>query len=511
MLPIDLPPPPPATPSLALVDTVFTAERVPSASPSRMGLVGLHHLHQVTPNWWVGPAVFAPVSGERGGFFGWGLSNLLRWESGAWGAEAALFAGGGGGGPSWVGGGLMWRSHLAATHVVGPVRLGLGVSQLRFPNGGVGGSQPFASLAWTGLRFHGAPGGRGAVPAEPGFARATETSAFVVRYTMHRGSVRRDGAGSGPPLHVAGLSFRRDLSGDDAPGGRAGDRPGGWRPYVLLSAGGSLSSPYPGHAEVYGGLGLRWSPPGWSALALRGEAAIGSGGGGAALDTGGGLLGKLSAGLSWQPLPSVGVNLLAGVADSPGRFRAREARVELAWRGWDWLPVPTAAGARSGAEARSFDTLLSTRWAPWTAGIGWAHHPRMRRDDGREAALGVAVLSAERELDPAWRLVAHADIATHGNAGGYATGRLGLAWLAEPLAAAPCRLGVEATLGAAGGGGVQVAGGLIAQGQLIGRCALSPAWALQLDAGWLRSRRSALSSPVLGLSLVHAFSRLEGR
>ena len=79
-------------------------------------------------------------------------------------------------------------------------------------------------------------------------------------------------------------------------------------------------------------------------------------------------------------------------------------------------------------------------------------------------------------------------------------------WLADT----GWRLGAEASVGAAGGGAVKVGGGLVAQAQLQARYSLSPQWALQADAGWLRSRQGSLSSPLLGLSAVVSFSRLQG-
>jgi hypothetical protein len=46
---------------------------------------------------------------------------------------------------------------------------------------------------------------------------------------------------------------------------------------------------------------------------------------------------------------------------------------------------------------------------------------------------------------------------------------------------------------------------------LQARYALSPGWALQADVGRLRGLRGDLSSPLIGVSLVSSYSRLEGR
>ncbi len=501
---VDAPPvpPPPAPPAATLqmalpvavsqLDVAFTAEKVTVADGPQMGMVGLHALRPVAGNWWLGPSVFGAVSGDRGGFFGWGLSAAYRWRHGDWSAEAGLFAGGGGGSPGWVGGGLMLRPSLAVARDFGPLRLGLGVAQLRFPSGTVNARQPFATLGWTGDALFGPPGGGPpeATAAWGDRAWPTETAATFGQYRLRHGSARRDGTGSGPPLRVAGFVVRRDVPG----------RVAGWQPYGLLGAAGSLSAEYAGYAELLGGLGLRYTPASASAWTLQAEAAVGSGGAGTALDTAGGALQKISLGLSWQASRQLAVAAQAGIVDSRGRFKAHEARFELAWRGWDVVP-----GAPRGLPGP--DAALA--WQTWAAGASWAHYTQMPRDAGGAAGLGLVVLKLEREIGPQWRLVGAAGIAASGAAGGYAAGHLGLGWLAGTPQGGGWRFGAEATLGAAGGGAVRVGDGLFGQVQGVARYAFTPAWSLQADAGWMRTRQGGMSTPFVGLGSVVTFSRLQ--
>jgi hypothetical protein len=120
-------------------------------------------------------------------------------------------------------------------------------------------------------------------------------------------------------------------------------------------------------------------------------------------------------------------------------------------------------------------------------------------------------LKLERQFGPHWRLLTQANTAATGHAGGYAAGHIGLGWMTEALAGTPLHLGVESTVGAAGGGSVTVSGGLIAQTQLQARYAISPSWAVQVEVGRLRAVRGDLSSPFVGVNLVSSFSMLEGR
>jgi hypothetical protein len=120
-------------------------------------------------------------------------------------------------------------------------------------------------------------------------------------------------------------------------------------------------------------------------------------------------------------------------------------------------------------------------------------------------------LRLERQFTPNWRLVTIASTGATGRAGGYAAGQIGAAWMSSPLANSNVQWGIEASIGAAGGGSVTVNGGLIGQAQIQARYTLSPDWALQVDAGQLQGLRGNLSSPLIGISLVSLFSMPEAR
>ncbi len=487
----DAPPQPPLS-AAAPVEIRLSVERVAVDQGAQMGLAGLHYLRRLGQNWVGGVSVFGATQGDRGGFFGWGVQALYRQRWGDWSGEAGLFVGGGGGSPSWVGGGLMLRPQLLLARHWGDLSLGLGVSELRFPNGAVHGTQPFLSLGLAGDVLFGPAAGQAAAPLperEQLQALAGGVSALAGSYALSAGSARRDGTGPASDLRFGGLVLRRAW----APGSAA------LHPYWAISAAGALSAAYAGYAELVGSLGLQYSP--LPALALRAEVGLGSGGAGSAVDTGGGLLRKATLGASLNLGPSLSLSAGLGRIASHGRFQANEARLELGLRGFDLLPRGTAPAVAwpEGAYA----------WAPWTLSSVYAHYAQMARDAGGRAGLGLTALKLERELDSHWRLLGQAGIGVDGQAGGYATGQLGLGWLTASVADPGWRFGAEASLGAAGGGGVKVGGGLIGQAQLQARRALTPEWSLQADAGWLRSRSGALSSPFVGVSAVYSFSRLQ--
>ncbi|CAN8140282.1 hypothetical protein THIOSC13_1810002 [uncultured Thiomicrorhabdus sp.] len=103
-----------------------------------MGFLGGQFLYELTPWLSVGPAAYGALTGERGGFITLGaavdselsLTDKLSFNMG-------YFVGAGGGLaviPS--GGGLMLRAHAGANyHLDGWGKLGVGISNVNFPNG----------------------------------------------------------------------------------------------------------------------------------------------------------------------------------------------------------------------------------------------------------------------------------------------------------------------------------------------------------------------------------------
>ena len=487
----DLPTEPVARP----VEITLSAEQISLPASEKVGLVGASYQRELAPNWYGGWGVYGAVTGQRGGFFAWGVSGAYRHRQGPWLAEAGLFVGGGGGSPSWVGSGLMLRPHAELTYHWGELGLGLGVSHVAFPDGTVHSTQPYAVLKWQGSSFFASSGG-GDVPWSDALASAAmpvEYTAIAGRYRMHSGSVRRGGVGDAADMRYAGFAYRRGGSGALLAS----------QPYWLLSMAGAAGGSYDGYAELLTGFGLQHRLSFAPDLSLRGEGALGMAGAGGTVDTGGGVIGKLMAGATWDITRDTSVSFLAGKLTSRGRFKANEARLEFAFRGWDVVPDSQRAAQSPGP-----GSLL---WAPWEASTGVVHQPRMQRKDGSVQALDVVALKLGRVYTDGWRVVGQAAISFTGDAGGYAAGTIGAGWLSPLIADSGWQLGAEASAGAAGGGLVQVGGGALWQAQLQARYSLSRDWALQADAGWFRTRAASLSTPTLGLSLVHSFSRLEGR
>lgn len=497
MLSITPPPQPPSYP----VEISVTAEQVHVDHGTQMGMLGLSYQRLFTPQWSAGLSAYGAVTGDRGGFFAWGANGAHRQTWGPWQAEAGLFIGGGGGSPGWVGGGLMLRPHIELNRTAGAWRFGIGASHVSFPNGQVESTQPYISLRWSGTRYLGSTSGSSLIDwdvnAVNSFTAESELVGIVGTYQPTqppgRGGVAKKGQ-----MQYGGLAYRRSL-----------DIPTilGATPYVGLTTLGAVGGGYDGYAELTGSVGLHWRSPQLPSLGLRIEGGIGAGGAGSTVDTGGGGLAKGSGGITWQATPNIVASASVGRVRSLGRFEANEARLELGWRFRDLFP----SGPRDSSTGSSVESPSQIIWAPWNVGAGWTHYAKALRDDGTTPSLGMIALRLERQFTPNWRLVTIASTGATGRAGGYAAGQIGAAWMSSPLANSNVQWGIEASIGAAGGGSVTVNGGLIGQAQIQARYTLSPDWALQVDAGQLRGLRGNLSSPLIGISLASLFSMPEAR
>jgi hypothetical protein len=213
------------------------------------------------------------------------------------------------------------------------------------------------------------------------------------------------------------------------------------------------------------------------------RAAVGLGGGGA-VPTGGGAIGKLAAGLAWPMGHGLTIGAEAGAVhalDAP--VRARTAQL--------WLAMDLEAGAGAAA-VRS----------EWTATV--QHYVRARRVDGSTRDLQTIGLKLNRYLNDTVYLSAQAHSAFAGGAGANSVGLVGAGLATTPDALA-WQFGAEALVGASGGGGLVTGGGAIVQ---------TLAWAgwrwrrdqqWRLGIGAVRSLRGELSTPIAELTWMRAF------
>ncbi|HEX5355820.1 MAG TPA: hypothetical protein VFW93_06365 [Aquabacterium sp.] len=470
----------------ALADEVPAADAQPLAMPmslqmrfdpahleggERLGLLSTALLLEAEPGWWMGPAVVGAATGQRGGFFVLGGQIERRWRlQGPWRAQLGLMAGGGGGGGAPVGGGLMVVPAASLLYDWGPVQTGLAWSRVNMPSGRMGSQQIGLVLNWDGRLHYFDAADVGRSSSAPG------RTGLGVDRLMLTGAQLHVKARPGQPasnLKLVGVRAEQRAGGNCYWGLEAAAAThGGADGYMeLLGTGGwETSAAAIGLDDVYGGVRL----------------SLGLGGGGA-LDTGGGTLGKAAGVLRWEIGPDAFVSMEAGaVRSGSGAYQAHYAQWQLGWQ----LDHP---GRTSSTRIVGLE---------WSASL--QHVLRAQRKDGRQLDLDTVGIKLKRQLGAQFYLTGQAHSAFSGQAGAYSLGLVGAGWQTD-LGSPQWHLGAELLAGAAGGGGVDTEGGAVAQGMVLLGHTIGPRSRLQIGAGRIRSLHGGLSSPVIDVSWTQSF------
>jgi len=441
----------------------FGFERVRLPGGEGLGLANTRYVVELAPGWWLGPSLYGAASGHRGGLFTWGVEGQRRWAlADRWQLVGGLYVGGGGGASAPVGGGLMLRPHADLMFDLGGWSAGVGVSQVRFPSGSIGSTQAGLVLSVGDRISFTDPGRHGATLAFEGVdgLRADRVAAAVGRYAHT--------SAGGPAMAYAGLRAERALAGGMA---------------VDLEGAGAAQGGADGYAEFGAGLSAMWPADGEPVRAGV-RAMLGLAGGGA-VATGGGPIAKLALAGRLQLSPQWSIDLEAGRARAfSGGFSTPYGQVSLA----------TTLGRR----AAGGDVVHDGEWA-----VASQVYSAAKRRDGSTRGLGALGLKFSRVLDGGVYAGVQAWGAVTGGAGAFSVGLIGLGVAAAPLDG--WRIGAEMMVGAAGGGGVSSHGGAVAQplvwaGSDLGRLAR-----LKLGAGYIKSLRGELASPLVDLTFAIAF------
>lgn len=446
----------------------------------RMTLAGASLLFDAEGGWWAGPAVYGAAGGQRGGFFVGGIELQRHWRlAPKLALHTGVFAGGGGGGNAPVGGGLMLRPAASLMQDLGALQAGLSWSHLRFPDGHIRSQQWGLLLAWDGSARY--------WDADRAGTRAGSTERSGLGFDEGAGTLAQYRIGA----RRIGLIGARAERG---PGTGPGALHSGWRFGVEAAA--AAQGDAAGYMELLASAAHDWAPsaahlPGWR-LGLR--TALGLGGGGA-VPTGGGLIGKAALGASWGWPQGFRLGVDVGrVVGADSRLRVRSTTA--------WLALPLEPD-RTRVDAIDGSGNATLARVEWVASL--QHNQRVLRRDGSRGALDTVGLELNRFVDTSIYLSAQAHSAFHGGAGAYSIGLVG-AGIATAPAVGRWQAGAELLVGAAGGGGVNTAGGALAQG--LGWVALpGPAhsqW--RAGIGVAHALRGGLNSPLVELSWSKALA-----
>lgn len=434
-------------------------EEIKLPGNEKMGLVGTHYIVELAPGWWLGPSVYGAATGERGGFFTFGAEAQRSFRLGdQWGLAAGLYVGGGGGAGAPVGGGLMLRPHLDLLRSFGNWAIGVTASQVHFPNGDIKDTQFGLMLAFPGNFTYADPGyggervlfgrGRGGLGVD-------RMSVTVARY-------QQASTGNGD-LTAVGARLERRL--DDVFSG-------------TLEAAGAAAGASDGYAEVLGGITALW-PLGTPAIRAGFHGALGLAGGGA-VPTGGGSLGKLALASRFELGRRVSIDL------EGGRVRALDGDVDA-----NYAQLSIGMQLADTPAGWSPQTVHESQWS-----LAFQSYRDAARKEGPSRSMGTIGLKFQREMTQHFYWTAQAHTAITGGAGAYSAGLVGAGAMLQPDHARPFNAGVELMVGAAGGGGVDIVGGGIFQGQVWAEYRMTKHQRLQVGVGQLKAAKGELNTPV---------------
>lgn len=481
---------PPAGLNPTLTAWRLTSETLKVPRRENMGMVAGDLLFDVSDKLRLGVGTYGAVRGEDGGFIALGLAGEVRQRlNPSWLGHAGLFvgAGGGRGGSTLSGGGLMLRGDAGLTYEsAGYGNFGFGVSHVQFPTGVIRSTQPyvqyeypFRSLlgpGWTPTSSNDSGVGMDAVRP-----RANEFAVVARSYEIPSSVVRDTGRPQHSSMQLFGAEWLSYLDEH-------------W--FLKLESDGAMGGQNNGYMQILVGGGYRLLLSRSTSIKLH--AAAGPAGGGGA-DTRGGLL--LDAGVSLQQnlTERTALELSVGKLRAPsGSFEARSLALKLNYR----FGLPSvSAEAVSWSALRGYDAEhLRVRLANQTyfkAAPQW----RTQFVDQSVSNLGVQL---DYFVSPHWFVTGQALAAYAGKAGSYMTGQVGMGtqwpvserWFVEG----------EALLGAAGGGGLAVGSGLVGQVNASIGYHLSESLSVMATAGRINALPGDFKANVAGLSLAYQFT-----
>lgn len=423
---------------------------------------GLHRLfigRSVGRGFYLGQAVYSSAVGDAGGAFFWGfeLVKAIPLQD-RLSLTASAFVGGGGGAAQVVGDGLFKRVGVGLSYKLTD-RLGLGVGASYIDISGARIKGPAFGLNLS-YRF----GGTEVADGEGLDLRSVALggSAMVL-------SGRRRSGGDQPDVGLVGAEAAFHLGRN--------------RELVVFADGGAKGAE--GYMQIMGGLRKRVS---FGRLSGFGQLNAGFGGGGD-VDTGGGLLVGLGGGLAFQIAEGADLELgVTGVMAPDGDMAGVSASLRLV------RVFGRAAGSRP---ARPQDWAFTTGLSAQVPNAGF-HKPGTT---GKGTVI-MQETSLDMMLGKHVYLTGNAQTTMDGGVAGYAIGLVGLGWTGK--IAPRWDISFEGHVGAAGGGGVNTAGGLIAGLRAEVDYALSDKVKLSLGIGQLRSLKGGGMAPAvvqLGLKL----------
>ncbi|WP_461468980.1 hypothetical protein [Pararhodobacter sp.] len=423
------------------------------ASPNTR-IEGLHRLYvgrRITPYFSIGQGIYSSALGDAGGAFFWGFEGVAHLSlSERLSLGLSGFIGGGGGAAQVVGNGTMLRAGLSLDYRLSPAwDLQFTASWIRIHGAPIDGPAFGLGMRYRLDERHG---------GDLGGPEFDAVAVVATRYQPASG-VRRRSGGAQPALSLVGARAYFDISD---------------RTQLSFGAAGAAQGAQ-GYMQIMAGARRRFEM-GRMSFFLEGRAGYGGGGD---VDTGAGLLLEASAGVSIAMTRRFDLALsLGAIAAADGDFRA--ASISLGF-------------VRAFNRARTGDTD-GQRWALSTGLSFQQTAPSFFIAPGNpNSVVSMQETSLDYFIGERLYVTGNAQTTVAGGVAGYALGLVGLGY--EIPVTDRLTLSLEGHLGAAGGGGVNTNGGIVAGLRAEIDYRVGEAWRVSVGVGRLQSVRSGGMSP----------------
>jgi hypothetical protein len=436
------------------------------ASP-KTTIKALHRLFVGVPvggNFSFGQSIYSGAHGDGGGAFFWGFEGVKRFStSQKTNLALSAFFGGGGGASQVVGDGTMYRFGATGEYnLTSNWSARAGVSYLS-----ISGAPIDDWATSVGLRYHLTPKSKISNSGKLNLARAS----FRTSRLQFPSSLARSGT-SQKPLTLVGAEASFSILNDYE---------------TFLGADGAVSGG-DGYMQVMGGLRKLW-PVG--PVSLLAQSSIGFGGVGD-VDTGGGLIAGASAGIAIPVGTDFNVELTYGTLNALStNVSGTGAQLSL-----------------SRVFGREGERTTQTEQQQWQVGLGLSTQEPNPSYMKSGSNAGIQPVMQESSIDYFLSdnvyLTGNAQTTVSGGVAGYAVGLLGVG--REFAVGDQWRLSLEAHVGAAGGGGVDVGNGLLGGARVELDYMLTPTNAVSVGFGVLKSFDGGMNAPVVHLGYKHRFT-----
>ena len=425
---------------------------------------------------YLGLQTWMAIEGERGGFITLGFDGGYRYQldSNSYiDLGAYIGAGGGHGGYHLSGGGLMLRPHLSFLwRSFYGLDLGVGISYAVFPSDGtIESVHPFIQLSLP-YEHRRKEIDRGAFKLS-GF----KSMGMVSRNVFVDNDVKNESDNKQLDFSLVGIEVHARLSHNL---------------YLKVETEGAAQGESTGYMQILGGFGAEWKF--YNSMSLFSEFSIGGAGGGG-VSTGGGLLLDLSAGTRIPITDDIYIGASIGHLNAPdGDLSGETLSLKIGYS-------PTSFKDMS-SELLNDAIFADTR-------IRYAYQYYLKADDQwrnhhQDENVGNIGVQLDTFLSDQWYLTGQGFAAATGNAGAYMTGLLGLGYQFD--VSKNLFFSSEVLLGAAGGGGLRMGSGSVAQINFGGGIRLSDELDVLLQLGRMSSFDGPFTADVIGVSLQHALA-----